>query len=446
MDWLLEKIEKFDERIAVIYKDRTYTYKQLSEQIKSYSLLLAEKKIKKGEVVAIRSDYSFHAISLFFSLVYNKNIVPLISKNDSEIDDKINEANADKQIVLNDLNEIEIIECLSNEKHQYVLQLNKNFNSGLILFSSGITGKPKAMIHNLDSLLDTFRDKLPKKLNFLVFLMFDHIGGLNTLFNCISMGVTFTLPEKRDPAYICELIEKYKVDILPASPTLLNLILMSESHLKFDIVGLKMITYGTEPMPESLLLRLRQILPRTKFLQTFGTSETGIAQVSSRSSTSTFIKIDDPNMDYKVVNDELWLRSKTQVLGYLNSSMERFTDDGWFKTGDLVETAEDGYIKIIGRNSDVINVGGQKVLPGEVESVLLQLPVISDCVVFKEKNSITGEIVFAQVVLNKPISLSEVKKEIRIFCSSRLENFKIPAKVEIVEKINYNDRFKKLRK
>lgn len=106
-----------------------------------------------------------------------------------------------------------------------------------------------------------------------------------------------------------------------------------------------MITYGTEPMPDSLLLKLKTFFPRVKFLQTFGTSETGISQTTSKSSDSTFLKIDDPNTEIKIVRGELWIRSKTQVMGYLNSSLERFTEDGWFKTGDLVEEASDGYIK-----------------------------------------------------------------------------------------------------
>ena len=149
---------------------------------------------------------------------------------------------------------------------------------------------------------------------------------------------------------------------------------MSKANEKYDLSSLRMITYGTETMPESLLNRLKVAFPRVKFLQTFGTSETGIANTSSKSSNSTFMKIDDPELEYKIVDNELWLKSKTQVMGYLNSSMDSFTEDGWFKTGDLVEATEDGYIKIIGRNKEVINVGGEKVLPNEVESVILEIP------------------------------------------------------------------------
>jgi acyl-CoA synthetase (AMP-forming)/AMP-acid ligase II len=205
-----------------------------------------------------------------------------------------------------------------------------------------------------------------------------------------------------------------------------------------------MITYGTETMPESLLLRLKQIFSKVKFLQTFGTSETGISTTSSKSSESLFMKLDDLNCEYKIVENELWLRSKTQVLGYLNASMDSFTSDGWFKTGDLVELIEDGYLKIIGRSKEVINVGGQKVLPAEVESVILTIDNIDDCLVYGVSNVITGQTVVCDVVLHE--SCEEIKKVIRLYCKDKLESFKIPTKVNVVEKTNFSDRFKKIRR
>ena len=253
------------------------------------------------------------------------------------------------------------------------------------------------------------------------------------------------IPETRNADDICKLVQDYKIRVLPSSPTFLNLILMNKSYDKYDLKSLRMITYGTEAMPESLLLRLQDIFPKTKLLQTFGTSETGIAGTRSKSSNSTYMKLDDSNLEYKIVDDELWLKSKTQVMGYLNSSMNSFTDDGWFKTGDLVEKTDDGYIKIIGRNKEIINVGGEKVLPNEVESMILSIPEIEDVTVYGKENIITGQTVVCDVVLKEEIKSKEIKIIIRKYCKDKLDKYKIPTKVYIVKKLNFSNRYKKIR-
>jgi acyl-CoA synthetase (AMP-forming)/AMP-acid ligase II len=125
--------------------------------------------------------------------------------------------------------------------------------------------------------------------------------------------------------------------------------------------------------------------------------------------------------------------------------MERFTEDGWFKTGDLVEQTEEGYMKIVGRNKELINVGGEKVLPSEVESVLFQMPDIKDCIVYGEQNPITGQMVVAKILFNRDIKLSEAKKIVVSFCSGKLDKYKIPVKVILMTESEFSDRFKKKR-
>jgi len=448
MNWIIDLIENNGDQVAVLFHEQKYSYIQLATQIKKYYEEIKNKLPQGGATISIISDYSFESIALFFALVENKNIiVPITTKVKSEIKDRLKIAGCNYSIYFdNDNDKLNIIynENIS-EVHPLIHDLQAKNCSGLILFSSGSTGIPKAMIHNLDKLIDSYKDKKGKKLIFLIFLMFDHIGGLNTLLNCLSMGVTMVFPTNRDPEHVCSLIEKYGINILPASPTFLNLILISESFKRYNLSSLRLITYGTESMPDSLLLKLKDVFPTVKFLQTFGTSETGISKISSKSSTSTFLKFEDPNSEYKIVNGELWIRSKTQILGYLNSNMDRFTDDGWFKTGDLVEESDDGYIKIVGRNNEIINVGGEKVLPSEVESVLFQIPEIKDCIVFGESNPITGQIVVAKILFEKPLKVPEAKKIVYVFCIGKLDRYKIPAKVILMNESEFSERFKKKR-
>ena len=441
MSFILDKFKSFNSKNAIVFEDRIYTYEEFIKQIKDYKNILDKHNIS-SKVVVILGDYSFYNLALFFALYENKNIIVPITSNIKKVQDDFIEESFCQTIIKTDEKNLLIQDLKTTFSHNMIDNLREKNSSGLILFSSGSTGKPKAMIHNLDTLIDSFKDKKEKSMNMLVFLMFDHIGGLNTVFNALCMGACLIIPKIKDAKTICELIEKYKIMVLPSSPTFLNLILISQEYKNYDLSSLRMITYGTETMPQSLLLKLKEVFPKVKFLQTFGTSETGISTTSSKSSNSLFMKLEDINGEYKIVENELWLRSKTQVLGYLNASMDSFTSDGWFKTGDLVEV--DGeYIKIIGRAKEVINVGGQKVLPSEIESIILEMEEISDCMVYGEKNAITGQTVVCDVVLNK--NIENIKKRVRVFCKDRLDAYKIPTKVNVVDKTNFSDRFKKIR-
>ena len=439
-------VDKFkdNDQTAIIYDGKKYSYNELYIKIKEIESFIKD-KIKSGEVVAILADYSFVSIALFFALYENKNIIaPITSTSKKEIDGKVKESFSTKIINLENENLV-ITNIKSEASHKIINDLQTSKCAGLILFSSGSTGAPKAMIHNLDTLVDSYGDKKQKQINMLVFLMFDHIGGINTMLNILSMNATMIIPQNRNADDICQLIEEYKIAVLPSSPTFLNLILINRSYEKYDLSSLRMITYGTETMPEGLLGRLKAVFSKVRFLQTFGTSETGIAATSSKSSSSTFMKIDDENLEYKIVDNELWLRSKTQILGYLNRSMESFTNDGWFKTGDLVELDSEGFIKIIGRNKEIINVGGQKVLPSEVESVLLGMDEIEDCLVYGEQNAITGQSVSCDLVLKSGVEADGLKILVRKFCKDKLDNFKIPTRVNVVQKTEFTERFKKSR-
>ncbi|MCT7516335.1 ANL family adenylate-forming protein [Aliarcobacter cryaerophilus] len=442
MSFILDKFKSFNSKNAIVFEDRIYTYEEFIKQIKDYKNILDKHNIS-SKVVVILGDYSFYNLALFFALYENKNIIVPITSNIKKVKDDFIEESFCQTIIKTDERNLLIQDLKTISSHNMIDNLREKNSSGLILFSSGSTGKPKAMVHNLDTLIDSFKDKKEKSMNMLVFLMFDHIGGLNTVFNALCMGACLIIPKIKDAKTICELIEKYKIMVLPSSPTFLNLIFISEEYKNYDLSSLRMITYGTETMPQSLLLKLKEVFPKVKFLQTFGTSETGISTTSSKSSNSLFMKLEDINGEYKIVENELWLRSKTQVLGYLNASMDSFTSDGWFKTGDLVEV--DGeYIKIIGRAKEIINVGGQKVLPAEVESIILEMEEISDCMVYGEKNAITGQTVVCDVVLNK--NIENIKKRVRVFCKDRLDAYKIPTKVNVVDKTNFSDRFKKIRR
>lgn len=444
--WLIDRLADLKDQIALIIDGQEYSGAELAHQATRYQNEIAQ-NIAPKSVVLLQSDYSFLSIAFFLALLSKGHVaVPTITDLQTEIDVRVKESYTD--YIVGDLTEdgyaaTSVATPLT--RHKLIDEILDSDHAGLILFSSGSEGKPKAMIQDLTQLAETFRAKRPKPIAMIVFLMFDHIGGINTLLNALCMGSKMVIPAKRQPEDVAALIEAHKVKILPASPTFLNLMLMASVQEKYDLSSLRMITYGTEPMPASLLSRLKELFPRVKLLQTFGTSETGIASVRSQSSSSLFMQIEDPNCEYKVVDGELWLRSKTQIAGYLNTESDRFKNDGWFNTGDMVEQNDDGYFRIIGRTKEIINVGGEKVLPAEVENLLLQMPEVEDCLVFARPNFITGQTVCAQVTTAAEISKRELRKLIRVFFADKTAAYKVPTQIEIVDAVQFSDRFKKMR-
>ncbi len=436
------RFEEHAQREAIHYAGQTLTYGDLLEKVTSTIKFLDEHNIRESETVLLNADYTPDTIALFFALYQNNNVIAINTvDNEGEINEKLKISGAD--VIINQNLQVTRPDRFATPT-SLVRELTDTGQAGLILFSSGTTGKPKAMLHNLDALFESYALRRSKDFNILLFLLFDHIGGINTLLNVAAMGATVTVPLERTPDHVCALIELHKVALLPASPTFLNLMLISGAVSRHDLSSLRMITYGTEPMPEGLLLKLRNAFPRVKFLQTFGTSETGIVSTSSKSSDSLFMKFDDSATEYKVVDGELWLRSKRQILGYLNHSMSNFTDDGWFKTGDLVEEQGDGYLRVNGRSKEVINVGGNKVLPIEVESLLMKLPFILDCKAYAQPNSLTGHTVAANVVLSGDASgHKELVGQIRQFSRNNMDAYKVPNKINVVHQIEYSSRFKK---
>ena len=312
----------------------------------------------------------------------------------------------------------------------------------MVLFSSGSTGKHKAALHNFSNFLQKFAQPR-SKLCTLIFLLFDHIGGINTLFYTLSNGGAIVTSSSRTPGDVCRLIEKHRVELLPTSPSFLNLLLVSEAYRNYDLSSLKRITYGTEVMPESLLKRLHSIFPGVEFVQTYGLSELGILRSKSMNSESLWVKVGGEGFKLKVIDGVLWIKADSAMLGYLNAPSP-FDDEGWMNTEDLVEVDGD-YLRILGRKSEIVNVGGQKVYPAELESVLMEMDNVIDANVRGEKNLMTGNIIVARLTLAKPEEISAIKKRVRKYCQERLESYKVPVKIEITDDVQLTDRFKKSR-
>lgn len=439
----IDKVSDYPkDSIAIIFRNKNISYRDLlkgiDEDFEKVSAL-----IPKYSTVVIFGDYSFKSITTFFALSKLKCIiVPILTSNKEEIKTKISICKAQYSI---DCETSDVEKLITDKSDNPILKnISELDSAGLILFSSGSTGVPKAMLHNLDKLMEGYLTNKRKQLKFLIFLLFDHIGGLNTMLNIFTMGSTMVIPEFRTPESVSKSIQDYKVNILPTSPTFMNLMIINNVFDLYDFSSLKLITYGTEPMPQRILDEFRSRLPRTRLMQTFGTSETGIIKTSSKSSESLLIKFNDNDQETKIVKGELWIKSKTRILGYLNHPNDKFDKDGWFKTGDLVEIEDNGFLRIIGRKSQFINVGGEKVLPSEVENIIMKVKDVDSCTVFGIDNPITGQVVGAKIyILREIIDKHKIKKDVKNICRKYLERYKIPVKIIIRDELEFSSRFKK---
>ncbi len=443
IEYLRERLEKHADNEAIIFDDKIFCYPELIHSIDQWQENLAKSKIKPGSVVAVTGDYSPDAISLVIALIFNKNIIiPLTSLAEPNFAEYFDISHTQYIIDLSS-EEYKVTERDADPLQNAILKnLIEQEHPGLILFTSGSTGKPKAVTHDFNKLLAKFLNA-DKKFRTLCFLMFDHIAGIDTYFYSLYSGGTLVFPTSRRPGDVCRLIEKYKVEVLPTSPTFLNLLLLSGEYQKYDLSSLKIITFGSERMPKFLLERLREIFKNVRLVQKYGITELGSPASKSKKGDSSWIKIDSEKFRTKIVDGMLYVKADTAMIGYLNAPSP-FTEDGWYITGDVVETDGD-YVKILGRKSEIINVGGEKVYPAEVEEIIQMMPEVEDVVVCGIESTITGHMVQATVKLYIEETRSDFRKKMRVFCKDRLLPFQIPQKVVLTDKSFHGGRFKKMR-
>jgi acyl-coenzyme A synthetase/AMP-(fatty) acid ligase len=428
---------------ALIWQGRASSYAWLLRELDAWRQRLSDERIVSGDVVSLTAEFSpASAAALLALLECGCIVVPLTRASDQKRDEFIEIAQAGVDITVRPDDSSVVSRFERTAQHPLYQQLRATGHPGLVLFSSGSSGRSKAVLHDGQHLIEKF--KTPRQARrTIAFLSFDHIGGVNTLLHVLSNGGTVITVSERTPAAVCDAIERHRVQILPTSPTFLNLLLMSDALDRFDLSALETITYGTEVMPEGTLARLRERVATATLLQTYGLSEVGILRSKSESSESLWVKVGGEGVETRIVDGMLQIKSHSAMLGYLNAPSP-FTDDGWFMTGDLVDE-RDGFLRIHGRQSDIINVGGEKVFPAEVEDVLQRLDGVADAVVYGEPNAIVGNIVVAKVNLTTNETAVDFRKRLVQFCRQYLQPYKVPQRVVLSSEPLHSDRFKRVR-
>ena len=441
MSWIDQQFAEFGAKLACYEDGRTWTYADFVAEVDRIEALLSPVMGQAPAVIAIQTAGTMHALAAVLAIVRLKQVA-LPQSSEMPMAEQVEQQRIAGATFVLSAEGLRSQPPIANAS-KLISQLSARGHAGLILFSSGTSGEPKGMLHDLNALLDRYCEVRPRADRTVQLLLADHIGGLDSAFRTLFSGSTLVVPEARSALAVGAAVERYDVNILPVSPTFLNLMLLAHVTEKFDCSSLEVIAYGAEPMSTKLLRRLVKAFPSAVFQQKFGTSETGAIRIKSQSTDSVYFRIEDSGVEWRVQDAELWLKTSSRILGYLNADESSLEADGWYRTGDLVEEAEGGYLRIIGRRSQLINVGGQKVHPAEVEQVIAEIEGVEACSVYAKPAAVTGNMVACVIVPSSNQDLRTWKRLIRSHCRGRMADWKIPVAVELRAELSMTDRLKR---
>lgn len=405
------------------------TFQEIAAAAKDSEALIAP--VAAGDVVAIIGDFDRPSIAAMLQLLdRNAIVVPLTDGTKADHEYFLESAGAQWLLQDGKLSHL----ATPGKRNELVEELRSRGHPGIIFFSSGTTGRPKAILHDFQNFLARYSEPRPA-LRTLNFLLFDHAGGINTMLHTLFNRGTTIAPPERTPDSVVETIRRENIELLPTTPTFLRMMLLGGSFEK-PLPSLRVITYGTERMDQGTLDRLCALLPNVDFRQTYGLSELGVFQVKSKARDSLWMKIGGAGLETRIVDNVLQIRSANRMLGYLNAPSPFI--DGWYNTGDVVEE-EDGFIRITGRASEVFNVGGLKILPGEVERIALTYPGVLRAKAYGVANPITGQHI--EIICEPEAGATLDRRSLMMHFRSHLQKQLCPHKI-IIGAVPVSHRFK----
>ncbi len=328
----------------------------------------------------------------------------------------------------------------------------------MLMYTSGSTGRPKGCVlthankwwqarSTARTMLLDERDRA---------LVMGPLYHANALWACLlpmllTGGQVCVLPGFEAVA-VLEAIDRYRPTFTSGTPSMYALMLaQGEALARCDLSSLRLLMCGSAPVSEELMRKIHEHFP-CEVVETYGLTEGGANVLTPRwgikklGSTGLPVpdvevrvaSLDDPGRDCGAGEvGELWSRSPANAAGYFRQpevTAERFTADGWLLTGDLVRRDEQGYIYFCGRRDDMINCGGSKLYPKEVETLLLAHPAVADACVVPAAHATKGEAPVAWVVLRDGAGPVE-EMDLRRFCLARGPAYAHPRRVFFVERL-----------
>jgi len=448
--------------------NEAYTYEDIHILALKLITILKSKDINIGDRVSIIAKNSIEAVIIYFSaLYYGITIIPInpkLSKN--EIAYMLNDSKSkylilafdyDEKEYFNDVIEVLDIRIDDVKEESYVNQepffnIDKNKNS-LIIYSSGTTGRPKAIVHTFFSLANNaelFNKKMAIGADsvFLNFLNLTYLGGYYNLlmlpFIAEGKVVLYKQFDLSMISMIPKLIFQYKINVLWLVPAIASIL------VKFDRISdeakliykqyIKLCLIGTAPLSKILKINFENKYG-LKLHQNYGLSETLFISVDTKNDIdSNDVGEILEGIEVKVLQDGEILVKTPFIMNYYldNQTTHGAFTDGWFRTGDIGSIKENQII-FKERKKDLIIRGGENISPKEIENVIRELDFIEEVAVVGVEHEIYGEDIVAFVVLSKDSDKNNLLLRIRSVCDNELSTNKIPSNFIFLDSLPRTD-------
>lgn len=312
------------------------------------------------------------------------------------------------------------------------------------LATSGTTGTPKWIAHSFTSLSRAAKASVQSAaLHWALCYQPSRFAGLQVLLQSLLSGAVITDCNSGDAQQRFNLMQQHRVNAISATPSLWRQLLMTA---QLNTLALQQITLGGEIADQPLLDTLAILFPTARLLHIYASTEAGVgfAVADKRAGfpaswliqrhSNLFLKID--------AKQHLWLKPPQLPDSHLASAVD---SDGYLDSGDLVSIVQDRVI-FLGRASGVINVGGNKVHPEQVEQVLLQHPAVRQAKVYAKASSVLGQLVIADIVVDTGTDSKALQAQLVRHCQQQLERYQLPARFNIVSSLATNATGKLSRK
>ncbi len=466
INFIKNNVEKYPTKIAIIDEDTSITFQKLYEKIQFFSTSISF--LNEKNVISLVSENSIPFVISYLGIINAGKLVHLIPSeiSESNLSNQLEASNSEaiicsksnkKGFLKNQSIKIPIYEIqkiLSNQKKNS--DIRKNNDSAYLIYTSGTTSEPKGVAVS-HSMIDFTIKNIVNVLGYsnsdidLLPLPLHHSFGLGCLHTSLYVGSTLVLLKNAsDLEFMLETLKKFKVTTFAAIPATLTKILKFDRKILTDsFSNIRLIITNSTAIPKNTVQNFKQILVNGNLATYYGLTE------ASRSTFMIFNKNNDrdesvgktaPNVEIKIINDnqneltlgEIWIKGNNVIKNYWkNFKADKNLVDGWLQTGDMGYFDEEKYLYLKGRNDDIINIGGEKVIPLEIEDIVKEVLGVIDVAAFGIKHEVFGQIIKLNVIKAKDSNLN--KSQILSHCIKNLEKYKIPSKIDFVEKIPKTD-------